>query len=143
MIPEAPLPLDSLLLHQTPLRLLDGIREVSAERCIAWTEVSPAAWYADAEGAMPAWFGLELMAQAVSAYSGAQKTAQGRPLRVGLLLGTQSYLCSLPAFPAGSILDIDARLHYFDGSGVSAFRCELRRQDEVIAHATLKVYEEP
>lgn len=143
MIPGASLPLDRLLLHQAPLRLLDGIREISAEHCVAWTKVSSDAWYADAEGAMPAWFGLELMAQAVSAYSGAQKATQGRPLRVGLLLGTQSYQCSLPAFPTGSILDIDVRIHYFDGSGVSAFHCELRRQGEVIAHATLKVYEEP
>lgn len=135
--------MDQLVLHRPPLRMIDGIRQVSAEHCIAFVRIPETAWYADANGDMPAWFGLELMAQTISAYSGFKKVATGSALKVGLLLGTNSYRCAVPAFLPGEELEIEVRLHYFDESGLSAFICELRRQGESIACATLKVFEDP
>lgn len=130
-----------LLLHRPPLLLLDRILALTDEGCIARAVVDPQAFYADGEGAMPAWLGLELMAQAISAYSGSRKAGIGVPLRIGYLLGTRSYRSIRPSFPAGTILVVEVRLHYFDEAGLSAFNCELRQQGETVAHATLKVAE--
>ena len=90
---------------------------------------------------MPAWFGLELMAQTVAAYSGVQQSAHGEEPRIGYLLGTRSYTCSMPAFPGGAELRIHARLHYLDDSGLSAFDCAIHLEGAEIATAILKTLE--
>ncbi|WP_005036021.1 hypothetical protein [Holophaga foetida] len=128
--------------HRAPMLLLDGIRSTSDTESRAWVRVDPKAWYADVQGAMPAWYGIELMAQTVAAYSGAVKRRQGKPPVKGYLLGARTYTSTLPAFPAGSILEIQGVYHYSDDSGLWAFDCTITIQDLPVATAMLKVFEE-
>jgi len=130
-----------LVPHQPPMRLLDAVLEAGSEHCTALARVDPRAWYADPDGAMPAWFGLELMAQTIAAFSGHRHKDAGPPAKFGYLLGTREYRCEVAAFPAGAVLEVEARVHYADGCGLSAFACEVRRDGAVLAHAILKVYE--
>ncbi|MDP2876374.1 MAG: hypothetical protein Q8O00_09335 [Holophaga sp.] len=132
---------EDLLTHRRPLLLLDEIQEVSPENCIALAHIDPSAWYADDSGAMPGWFGIELMAQTVSAYSGFQKRMLGEEPRVGFLLGTIKFELPCQAFSAGQTLEIEAKLHFLDESGLSAFRCEIRHQGQPLACAMLKTFE--
>lgn len=132
-----------LVAHRPPMLLLDRILEATEAKCIARVRVDPAAWYADPEGAMPGWFGIELMAQTIAAYSGASKRDSGIPSRLGFLLGTRSFVCSLPSFPAGSVLEVEAQICYLDESGFSAFQCEIRHNGQSVSKATLKTYEQP
>ena len=128
--------------HRPPLLLIDTVREADAERCVTWTRVDPAAWYADPDGAMPAWFGLELMAQTIAAFSGQRQRDPDQAPAFGYLLGTREYRCEAAAFPAGAVLEVEARVHYADDeSGLSAFACELRLDGAVLARAILKVYQ--
>lgn len=133
----------TLVAHRPPMLLLEAVLETGADTVKALARVDPAGWYADADGAMPGWFGLELMAQTVAAYSGALMEAEGREPRTGYLLGTRAYQCALPAFPAGSELLIDARLNYSDDLGLSAFDCRITLDGAEIATALLKTYEVP
>jgi len=130
-----------LVVHRPPLLLLDAIQEATEAHCIAQTRVDPGAWYADAEGSMPGWFGIELMAQTCAAYSGDRKRLAGQEPCVGFLLGTQSYTSQVSAFPAGAVLEVEARLFYLDESGLSAFACEIRHLGQPVACATLKTFE--
>jgi predicted hotdog family 3-hydroxylacyl-ACP dehydratase len=130
-----------VLLHRPPLLLLDCIQEATEESCLATVRVDPTAWYAEPDGAMPGWFGIELMAQAVSAFSGSNKHRVGLPPRIGFLLGTRDYECRVPRFPAGEALEVEVRLNYFDESGLSAFACEIRQLGQTVARATLKTFE--
>jgi predicted hotdog family 3-hydroxylacyl-ACP dehydratase len=133
-------PID-LLVHRPPLLLLDRIVEASDEKCIAQVCVDPEAWYAEADGSMPGWFGIELMAQTVSAYSGARKRLHGQPPRVGFNLGTRNYESWMPRFPAGSILEVEIELRFLDESGLSAFACEIRHLGQTVARAMVKTFE--
>ena len=137
------LSLDALLPHRAPMQLLDGVSEAGNGLCRAHLTVDPKAWYAEADGSMPAWYGLELLAQTIAAYSGATKAAAGLPARLGFLLGTQVYACAVPAFPAGSRLDTEARVCFQDESGLCAFTCTLLLEGVVVAETTLKVFEKP
>jgi predicted hotdog family 3-hydroxylacyl-ACP dehydratase len=130
-----------LVPHQPPLLLINEVREANGEQCTTLTRVDPGAWYADPDGAMPAWFGLELMAQTISAYSGNRQKHLGIAPRFGYLLGTREYACEVPSFPAGALLEVEARVHYADAMGLSAFACELRCDGVILARAILKVYE--
>jgi len=123
--------LEDLLPHRPPMLLLDGVDGDGA-----FLRVAPGAWYADAEGAMPGWFGLEVMAQATAACPGAEPE-DGTP-RSGYLVGTRSYR-SVPSFPAGALLRVKVRLVEADESGLCAFDCAILLHDAVAATATLKV----
>lgn len=133
----------ALVAHRPPMLLLEAVLETGPETVKALARVDPHGWYADGAGAMPGWFGIELMAQAVAAFSGSLMETEGRPPRTGYLLGTRSYQCALPAFPAGAELVIDAKLHYSDDLGLSAFQCRITLEGAEIATALLKTYEAP
>jgi predicted hotdog family 3-hydroxylacyl-ACP dehydratase len=134
---------ETLVAHRPPMLLLASVLETGPGTVKALARVDPGGWYADGEGAMPGWFGIELMAQTVAAFSGALMEAEGREPRTGYLLGTRAYLCSLPSFPAGAELVVDAKLQYSDELGLSAFQCRITLEGEEIATALLKTYEAP
>jgi len=127
--------------HRPPMLLIGSVLEADAERCVTLTRVDPRAWYADPDGAMPGWFGLELMAQTIAAHAGSQ--GEGEAQAFGYLLGTRRYACDVASFPAGALLEVEARVQDAAGSGVSSFACELRRDGVPLARAMLMVYAPP
>jgi predicted hotdog family 3-hydroxylacyl-ACP dehydratase len=133
--------LTDLVPHRPPMLLLHGIQEATEEKCIAQVRVDPSAWYAQSDGSMPGWFGIELMAQTSAAYSWSRKRELGMPIGTGYLLGTQSYQSRVAKFPAGAVLEVEAKLYYLDESGLSAFACEIRHLGQSVACATLKTFE--
>lgn len=137
------IPVEPLLPHRGPAIVLDGLEAITEDGCVALAQVRAGAWYLDVEGRMPAWVGLEMMAQAASAFSGHRNTLSGRPVRVGYLLGTRSFTATGPAFPVGTVLKIEVRVLFLDESGPSAFRCEIRHDGRPVATATLKAIELP
>ena len=127
--------------HAAPLLLLDALSWVSEDACVALARVDPGAWYAGEDGAMPAWFGLELMAQAAAAFNGHRAAELSLPPAVGYLLGTRDYQSAVPSFPGGATLEVEARLLYPKTFGQSAMTCEIRHLDACVASATLRFFE--
>jgi predicted hotdog family 3-hydroxylacyl-ACP dehydratase len=136
-------PIEELLPHRAPAIVLDLLREVAEEGCVAEYQVPADCRYLDEEGQLPGWVSLEIMAQAASAFSGHRNLLSGRPVRVGYLLGARSVPVTRPSFPVGAVLEVEVRVLFLDEEGPSAFRCELRHQGECVAHATLKAIEIP
>ena len=129
--------------HRPPMLLLDSIQEATEEKCVARVRVDPQAWYAEGDGAMPGWFGIELMAQTIAAFSGSRKREVGMGPRLGYLLGTRNYDSRMARFPAGEVLEVEVRPQYLDDTGLSAFLCEIRHLGQQVACATLKTFEQP
>ena len=141
---EAPLPeITTLIPHRSPLLLMDAILEDGEDCCVGQITVDRGAWYAELDGSMPGWFGLELMAQTIAAHSGNRKRLQCQPVKFGYLLGSNDYRCLEPSFPAGAVLTVVVQHCFGEGVGLNAFDCEVRRGDRTLANAMLKVYEEP
>lgn len=115
--------------HRPPMLLLEG-----AEGAEAWMRVDPLAWYADPGGALPGWFGLELMAQAVAA-----TRPPGEGPRRGYLVGTRAYR-SPASFPGGSLLRVRVGPGEEDPSGLCTYPCEILVEGAAVASATLSVY---
>lgn len=134
-------PITELLLHRGTMLLLDRATAIDAET--ATTEYTPRAdaWYADADGWMPAWFGIELMAQTVAAKVNWLKRYSGSSPKYGVLLGTRHYRSARPAFAPGETLTIHAKIVYRDASGFGAYDCRIEITGATIASATLKVFE--
>ena len=91
--------------------------------------------------AEPGWMGLEYMAQAVAAYAGTRARKQGQNPKVGMLIGTRRYQCSLPAFPVGMTLVIKTSILLEDENGLSVFQCTVTNAGDIIAEANLNVYQ--
>lgn len=137
-------PVEDVITHRGNMLLLDSLLAADEECCSAEYTPRPGEWYADANGDMPAWVGIELMAQTIAAYVGLQKHASGQPPRQGVLLGTRSYKTTAASYRAGMPLRIEARVSFRDESGLGAFECAISRPgapQEVLATAMLKVYE--
>jgi predicted hotdog family 3-hydroxylacyl-ACP dehydratase len=142
MIPVLPFPpIEDILPHRGSMLMLD--RVLSFERNGASAEYVPRsdAWYADTEGNMPAWIGIELMAQTIAAHVGLLKRSEGDQPKLGALLGTRRYISMRPSFAAGEALRICTTMTYLDASGLCAYDCTIAVGDRQVAIATLKVFE--
>jgi predicted hotdog family 3-hydroxylacyl-ACP dehydratase len=134
-------PIEEILQHRGTMLLLDRMIESNIDSAIAEYAPRPDAWYADSEGGMPGWIGIEMMAQTVAAHVGMTKRRGGLPPKQGVLLGTRRYTSAVSRFVANKPLRIYVNMVYIDVSGLGAYECHIRSDDEELASATLKVYE--
>ena len=132
---------EELIPHRGEMILIDSVQNDDAEHLHARARVRRDAWYADNDGNMPAWVGIELMAQAIAAYVGLFRWRQGKPIKMGFLLGARKYSCAVPMFPADAVLDIKISLMYREPGGLGAFGCTISVQERQLAEATVKVFE--
>jgi len=134
-------PIEELVPQRGTMLLLDRVTAFTAETASAEYTPRSGAWYADEAGNMPAWIGIELMAQTVAAHVALIKCDDGLPPRLGALLGTRRYHSAVPAFAAGVALRIEVAMAFRDASGLGAYECAIRLGAATLASATLKVYE--
>lgn len=134
-----PWPIAEVVPHAGEMILLDGIEEVEAERIVCTRTVQPGALFVDANGALPAWVGVELMAQSIAAWAGCRARADQQPVQLGFLLGTRHYVCSVDAFPPGCRLRVEAARTFHDEHGMGVFTCSIDAPD-IHAEARLTVY---
>jgi predicted hotdog family 3-hydroxylacyl-ACP dehydratase len=143
---------DTLLPHRGTMKLLEQVESFSELTLMASTQVDGTAWYADAEGAMPVWIGLELMAQAIAAHVALRLRLEHRPAQPGVLLGARRYDVFTQAFACDARLYIDVCETIKVDGGHGAYDCEIRsgsgRADDGsdsgstrLARAVVKVYQ--
>ncbi len=128
-----------LLPHRGEMLLLDRVLVVDEPGVTVLAHAGGQTWYADTSNTMPAWIGIELMAQAIAAHVGWRKAQRGLLPQRGVLLGTRAYHCDTHFFEGE--LEIDANLSFIDESGLGAYRCAIRMGGAVVATANLKVFE--
>jgi len=134
-------PIEELLPHRGIMLFIDRLLEFDGARATAECTPRAGAWYADGHGDMPAWIGIELMAQTVAAHVGLQKRALGLPAKHGALLGTRRYASAVASFRAGAALEVRVAERVRDASGLGAYDCSIAREGSELASATVKVYE--
>ena len=135
-------PLAELIPHAGDMILIDEVLSFDAEQIHTRTTVRPGGLFNLADGAMPAWVGVELMAQSVAAYAGCQARSKGEAVELGFLLGSRKFECNVEQFPAGSLLQIHALRSLQDDNGMGVFECRLTGPG-IEAFARLNVYRPP
>ncbi|MBI6851759.1 hotdog family protein [Pseudomonas lijiangensis] len=132
-------PLAELIPHAADMILIDQVLSFDEEQIQTTVTVRPDGLFSQPDGSLPAWLGVELMAQSVAAYAGCQARLKGEPIQLGFLLGSRKYECNVGHFPAGSELTIQATRSLQDDSGMGVFECNLTGPD-IQAFARLSVY---
>ncbi|WP_228981324.1 hotdog family protein [Paraburkholderia gardini] len=134
-------PIETILPHRGTMLLVDAVLTYTDETLSASAHVESDAWYADADGAMPAWIGIELMAQAIAAHVALLAMRAGGRARPGVLLGSRSYSALVSAFAAGARLTIEAKELLRSEEGHSAYECTIDHDGVCYAQAVIKVYQ--
>lgn len=134
-------PIQEIIPQSGIMLLLDRLVTADEKNTVAEYKPKPKQWYSDADGEMPAWIGLELMAQTVAAHVGEKKRRAGLSTKPGVLAGTRRYRAEVPRFSVGIVLSIHVTLVYEDESGLSAYDCNIQNDNSTLAKATLKVFE--
>ena len=135
-------PIAELIPHAADMILIDEVVSFGAEDIETRLTVRPGGLFNQADGSLPAWVGIELMAQSVAAYAGCQARQAGLPVELGVLLGTRKFECNVERFPAGAELRIRALRSLQDDNGMGVFECHLRGPD-IEASARLNVFRPP
>jgi predicted hotdog family 3-hydroxylacyl-ACP dehydratase len=90
---------------------------------------------------MPAWIGVELMAQGVAAHIALLAMRAGGRARPGVLLGTRSYKAHVAAFARDAQLTINVQEVLRSEAGHSAYECTIDHRGARCADAVIKVYQ--
>ncbi len=140
-VPEVPEISDigELLPHARPMMLLDEVLAADDESLRCALTVRADGLF-DSDSSVPAYLGLEYMAQAIAAYSGARAHQAGAAPRIGFLLGTRNFSCNTGRLPCGTRLEVTARCTVQSASGMAAFDCEVRGEG-IFQSARLSVFE--
>ncbi|MEB0044811.1 MULTISPECIES: hotdog family protein [unclassified Pseudomonas] len=135
-------PLAELLPHAGDMILIEQILSFDDEQIHTRLTVKPSGLFNQPDGSLPAWVGIELMAQSVAAYAGCHARQKGNPVELGFLLGTRKFECNVDRFPAGTELAIHGIRSLEDENGMGVFECHIHAPG-IHASARLNVYRPP
>ncbi|AMK79098.1 3-hydroxylacyl-ACP dehydratase [Methylomonas methanica] len=109
--------------------LLDRVLEVGDDHIVVELNVRADGLFSSVDQQVPAWVGLEYMAQAIAAYSGYQRRRRGEAIGLGFLLGTRYFECSVGSFPCGAKLTVRAEKIIEAANDMSVFDCTIAGQN--------------
>lgn len=130
-----------LIPHSGEMVLLDRIIDYDDQGLTAELAVRGDGLLGGDERTVPAWAGIEYMAQTVAVYVGVKAKLANEPIRMGFLLGTRRYNSNVAAFKVGARLTIRVeKIIQDDGLGV--FDCRIQGEGVEVT-ANLNVYQPP
>ncbi|MCO8310435.1 hotdog family protein [Pseudomonas mandelii] len=135
-------PLAELLPHAGDMILIEQILSFDEDQIHTRLIVKPGGLFNRPDGSLPAWVGIELMAQSVAAYAGCHARQKGNAVELGFLLGTRKFECNVEHFPAGTELTIHGIRSLEDDNGMGVFECHLTAPG-IHATARLNVFRPP
>jgi predicted hotdog family 3-hydroxylacyl-ACP dehydratase len=131
----------ALIPHTGDMVLLDRIVEFDDPRLTAELVVRGDSLLGGDESSVPAWVGIEYMAQTIAAYAGMIAKQANLPIRLGFLLGTRRYCSNVAVFNVGTTLSIKIEKILHD-ENLGVFDCRILG-DGVEVTANLNVYQPP
>lgn len=134
-------PLEELLPHSGTMILIDEALDAGEGWATAAVRVGEDSLFYQAGLGVPAWVGIEYMAQTVALYAGICAKRAGTDVRLALLLGTRRYQTATDYFHLGSLLRISVQEEWQD-SMMAVFACRISThgEDRQLAEARLNVF---
>ncbi len=132
--------IDAVLPHRDAMRLVDRVLEWHPDAIAVEVVVPAQGLFVDAEG-VPAWVGIEYMAQAIAAWAGCRARTSGSEPAIGFLLGSRRFTARHDHFPSGTRLRVEARCELLGDNGLGMFACRILAGEEEWAVANVSVYQ--
>ena len=115
-------PLAELLPHAGPMRLLERVEAHDALSTACRALPSASTLFRNAAGAIPAWVGIEYMAQCAAVHGGLHARARGEAPGPGLFVGSRRLVFRCTSFAPDTPLLVTAR-HAAGHGDARAFDC--------------------
>jgi predicted hotdog family 3-hydroxylacyl-ACP dehydratase len=131
---------EEIIPHSGRMVLLDRIIDFDEQSLSAELTVRNDGLFGDDKN-VPAYVGIEYMAQAVAAYAGIQAKQAGEPIKIGFLLGTRHYTSNVGSFAVGTLLTIQVK-NIIQDDKLGVFDCKIYATGIEIT-ASLTVYQPP
>jgi len=138
----SPHEMDTWVPHRGAMNLLAAVEHCDDQTILARVVVPSQGLFVTDDG-VPAWIGIEYMAQAVAAWSGARARQEGGSPRIGFLLGSRRYEAMVSGFEVGSVLQVFAQCELMGSNGLGMFDCRITQGDRLLASGRLSVFEPP
>ena len=134
-------PIADLVPHSGAMSLLRRVLRHDAESTVCEVHVADSHLFCDESGTVPAWIGLEYMAQCVAVHGGLLARARGEAPRLGMLLGTRRLPLEVGHLEPDQVLHVAARCVHV-GAEMVSFACELSSADDQrrVAAARVNIY---
>lgn len=132
--------IEQVIPHRGAMRLIDRLLDWDGQRVAVELTVPVDGPFHEPAG-MPAWVGIEYMAQAIAAWAGCQARTRGEEPKIGFLLGSRRYTAETGHFPVGTVLRVEAECELFGDNGLGMFACRILDGERVLASANVSVYE--
>ncbi len=129
-----------LLPHDPPMVLLDRYVSSNETELRAQVNITADSQFYDAKGGVPAYVGIEYIAQAVSAFNGLQDKEAGKKVQPGFLLGSRKVELFTDYFALGSVLDIQVTTSFNDGE-MAVFDGLVSHQGAVLVKARINAFQ--
>jgi len=130
--------------HDAPMLLLEKVISVSEETACCQVSVNTIgvlAPFLDAQGDLPGWYALELMAQTVGVWSGWHRMQRGQDsIALGMVLGARELTCAAGTLPAGAALAIEVKLLMQD-ERFGSFECAISANDRTLATGRVNTFQ--
>ena len=118
-------PVAELAPHAGPMRLLGRVLDHTPDATTCSVDPGRSGLFADADGAVPAWVGVEYMAQCIAVHGGLLARAADAAPRAGLFVGSRRVRPHAERFAPGEALEVTAR-PLSGSAALASFACEVR-----------------
>jgi predicted hotdog family 3-hydroxylacyl-ACP dehydratase len=136
--------LEKILPHKFPMILINRVIDFDMENKIltSETDITPETMFFDqAANQVPAWVGIEYMAQTIAALSGIFSLEfEKTEVKMGFVIGTRNYESFVSGFKAGQCLSVKVEQLFFD-SELGSFNCAIFDGTRKLAQAQLNVFQ--
>ncbi|WP_130099221.1 3-hydroxy-fatty acyl-ACP dehydratase [Siccibacter turicensis] len=130
--------------HDAPMLLLEQVVYVTNESACCRVRVASEGVlhpFLDADGNLPGWYALELMAQTVGVWSGWHRHQLGKEsITLGMVLGARELSVAAGCFPSQITLDICVTLLMQD-ERFGSFEGEIRAADTLLAKGRVNTFQ--
>lgn len=128
-----------LVPHTGAMCLLDTVEDYGQDWIETSVQIKADSRFSDEHG-VPAWVGLEFMAQTIAAWSGIERVQAGLRPGIGLLIGTRRCAFEVDHFAHGWTLHLRAALLMRDEHDLAVFGCSIQHEGTLLAQAQVKAY---
>ena len=137
----AGMPAVEFVLHREPMLLLDRLVDVEPGYVLCeWRVLDSNNFFIPGYG-VPAYIGVEYMAQSIAVYAGARARVHGLLPPLGFLLGTRHYQSTIPYFELDVTYRIACRELIRDAEGMGSYDCRIMHHKISVAEGQLMVLE--
>lgn len=131
--------IDDLVYHAAPMILIDGVEGYDSGVIRTTATITPESPFLQGN-MVPAYVGIEYMAQSIAAYSGINTLEGGGEVKIGYLASARNMTLETAGYKIGDKLEIEATLVY-DETPMAVFDCQIIRDNSIVAKARLNVFQ--